>query len=162
MTREYPSIKRTFVKRERLKSFKDFKRICSRGERVRTKNFIIYALLNDLKLSRLGLTVSAKVTNSPGRSRIKRLLREFFRLNKILFTNQSSTDKSYELNPEETGPPATQSAPAGHIVPGFRANTLDVVIIAKKAVARNGLEVITEELPEALLKLNRLIAGRTV
>jgi RNase P protein component len=78
----------SFVKEERLKNSRDFKRVYSEGKRIRTKNFIVYALPNGLGLPRLGLAVSAKTANSPGRSRIKRLLREFFRLNKTCFVKQ--------------------------------------------------------------------------
>ena len=78
----------SFVKEERLKNSRDFKRVYSKGRRIRTKNFIVYALPNGLGLPRLGLAVSAKAANSPGRSRIKRLLREFFRLNKACFIKQ--------------------------------------------------------------------------
>ncbi|MEE9542479.1 MAG: ribonuclease P protein component [Thermodesulfobacteriota bacterium] len=156
MAKERPITEYTFKKKEKLKNSRDFKRVCFGGERVKTRNFIVYALLNNLGLPRLGLTVSAKTANSPNRSRIKRLLREFFRFNKILFTNQSS-----ELSPGEPSPPVTLSAPAGHVVPGSQTNTLDVVIIAKKAAARDGLKATTEELSGALTKLNRLIANRS-
>ena len=144
----------SFAGKERLKSPRDFKRVCSRGKRIRTENFIIYALPNDLGLPRLGLTVSAKTANSPGRSRIKRLLREFFRLNKACFTIKAISNKEKTLTP-----PFTPYAPAGHAVstghdmPGSKANALDVVISAKGPAARLGLKDVEEELAPVLLKI---------
>jgi ribonuclease P protein component len=40
---------------------------------------------NGRVLTRLGITVSKRIGNSVKRNRVKRLIREFFRLNKALF-----------------------------------------------------------------------------
>jgi RNase P protein component len=104
----------SFTKEERLKSPRDFKRVYSRGKRVRTRSFVVYALPNGFQYPRLGLSVSARTANSPGRARIKRLLREFFRLNKTRF----STPR--EL-PAATG--ATRATGASRRVPPGKSKT---------------------------------------
>jgi len=60
----------------------DFQKARKGGKRSFTKNFIIYSLPNGLGTNRLGITASAKVGNAVKRNRVKRLLREFFRLNR--------------------------------------------------------------------------------
>ncbi|BCA81213.1 hypothetical protein AOP6_3000 [Desulfuromonas sp. AOP6] len=47
----------------------------------RTKYFIVYQASNDKKLKRLGITASRKIGNAVLRNHIKRLIRQFFRLN---------------------------------------------------------------------------------
>ncbi len=157
----------SFTKKERLQSPGDFKRVCTKGKRVRTRCFVVYALPNGDKNPRLGLTVSARTANSPGRARIKRLLREFFRLNKALFS--LATEASSKVPPEE-GRTALRELPAHsdkHAVsapPGLPAGparstghtgALDVVISVKTPAATLGLKDVEEKITEALSKLNR-------
>jgi ribonuclease P protein component len=173
-----------FTKQERLKNFQDFKRVYSGGKRLKTRNFIIYVLPNDLGWPRLGLAVSAKITNSPGRSRVKRLLREFFRLNKACFTDRASHGlprntpgcvgrNRYEASLKRPNPPygikiiskkeETQPiTPTGRVMPteddglGFKTGALDVVISLRNPVPAFGLKEIREELAGALLKTKNL------
>ena len=72
----------SFGKHERIKKRKDFLRIYEDGVRVNSKNFIVILSRNQAGNKRLGITVTKKVGNAVKRNRIKRLLREFFRLNK--------------------------------------------------------------------------------
>lgn len=78
-------VKQTFGKHERIRKRRDYLRVYQNGYRVNSKNFIIILSENRLGVKRLGLTVSKKAGNSVKRNRIKRLLREFFRLNKNRF-----------------------------------------------------------------------------
>jgi len=80
----------SFTREERLLKKKDFLSVRKKGIRLLTRSFIVFALKDDHGLKRLGLAVSAKVGPSVRRNRIKRLLREFFRLNKNIFPE--STD----------------------------------------------------------------------
>ena len=74
---------RFFLKKhERLRRRKDFELAFRYGSRRHTKNFTIILKPNGLKFSRLGVTVGKKVGNAVKRNRVKRYLREFFRLHK--------------------------------------------------------------------------------
>jgi ribonuclease P protein component len=72
----------SFQPEERVRKRKDYLRIYDQGKRVYTRNFTIITCTNSDENRRLGTAVGKKVGNSVKRNRIKRLLREFFRLNK--------------------------------------------------------------------------------
>jgi ribonuclease P protein component len=69
-------------KQERLRSSKDFRLALRYGNRLHTEHFTVILRPNALPTSRLGVTVSKKVGNAVKRNRVKRYLREFFRLHK--------------------------------------------------------------------------------
>jgi ribonuclease P protein component len=74
-----------YPKNERLLNRKDFVNL-NRGEkRHLTEHFTVIFKENGLGISRLGITVSKKIGKAVKRNRIKRLIREFFRLNKKIF-----------------------------------------------------------------------------
>ena len=75
----------TFPKILRIRKKKDFYAVYSEGKKYYTENFIIYIRENGLSYPRLGITVTRKYGKAVRRNRMKRLLREFFRLNKKLF-----------------------------------------------------------------------------
>jgi ribonuclease P protein component len=72
----------TFGKDERIRKRQDYLRIYEQGGRIYSKRFTIILCRNSSGIRRLGMTVSKKTGNAVQRNRIKRLLREFFRLNK--------------------------------------------------------------------------------
>lgn len=72
----------TFGKAERVRKRQDYDRIYAQGIRRHSRRFTLILCPNPLGVRRLGVTVSKKVGNAVARNRIKRLLREFFRLNK--------------------------------------------------------------------------------
>jgi ribonuclease P protein component len=97
---------------EKIKKSPDFVAIYKKGARKESPHFKIALLANDLPWSRLGITVSKKTGSSVQRNYIKRCLREYFRLHKLLlpaasdlvFTAKSGadhlkyTDMAIELN----------------------------------------------------------------
>jgi len=84
----------SFTKKERLLKKQDFIDAAKKGKKFYTKNFTIFIKPNKLGIRRLGLSVSRKVGRAVKRNRIKRLLREFFRLNKELFPPSSDVSMS--------------------------------------------------------------------
>lgn len=75
----------SFPKQERLLNRKDFVNLNRLGKKYHTKHFIIILKKNGSGINRLGITVSKKIGNAVKRNRVKRFLREFFRLNKSRF-----------------------------------------------------------------------------
>ncbi len=73
-----------FRKKERLLKRGEFQQVFDKGEQYGNYQFKIYALLNDVSMSRLGLVVGKKFGNAPRRNRFKRIFREAYRLNKSL------------------------------------------------------------------------------
>ena len=65
----------------RLKKNEDFRRIYKKKRSMANKLLIIYILENKYEYNRIGFTVSKKVGKSVIRNRVKRILRESYRLN---------------------------------------------------------------------------------
>ncbi len=72
----------SFTKEYRLLKRHDFLELSKNGKRVVNTDFIIIAAPGVTGRTRLGITVSKKVGCAVIRNRIKRLAREFFRLNR--------------------------------------------------------------------------------
>ena len=70
------------TKKERLLNRTDFVNLNRSGKRYHTRHFLVILKKNGLGITRLGVTVSKKTGNAVKRNRTKRLIREFFRLNK--------------------------------------------------------------------------------
>ena len=75
-------IPHTFGQKERIRKRQDYQRIYDQGVRRHSRRFTIILCPNPTGVRRMGMTVSKKVGNAVQRNRVKRLLREFFRLNK--------------------------------------------------------------------------------
>lgn len=63
-----------------IKENSDFKRLYYRGKSVVKKNVAVYFRKNRFSYNRLGITVSPKVGNAVLRNRIKRIIKENYRL----------------------------------------------------------------------------------
>ena len=72
----------SFKKYERLLKGSEFLDVSLNGKKGHTKNFVVIFKTNGKDSSRIGITIRKRVGNSVKRNRIKRLIREFFRLNK--------------------------------------------------------------------------------
>jgi ribonuclease P protein component len=73
----------TFRKAERISRRKEFLEIYRKGKRLDTRNFTLILSRNNTGGNRLGISIGKKAAKKAvARNRIKRLLREYFRLNK--------------------------------------------------------------------------------
>ena len=74
---------------ESLKSSIDFKRVYKNGISKANRYLIMYICKNDSlpDKNRLGISVSKKVGNSVVRHRVKRLIKESYRLNEEMFNS---------------------------------------------------------------------------
>ena len=72
----------SFTKADRILKRSEFIALSKSGRRVQDANFIAYFLPAQFNQSRLGVTITKKVGQAVERNRIKRLVREFFRLNR--------------------------------------------------------------------------------
>jgi ribonuclease P protein component len=72
----------SFTKADRILKRREFVALSKSGQRVQNDDFIAYFLPARLGQSRLGITVTKKVGQAFERNRIKRIVREFFRLNR--------------------------------------------------------------------------------
>lgn len=64
-----------------LKNNREFRRVYNRGKSVIMPSIVVYKLPTSQPLTRIGFTVSNKIGNAVCRNRIRRRLREAFRLN---------------------------------------------------------------------------------
>lgn len=74
--------KYSFRPHERIRCSADFQRVKNAGKRAKTRHFGLNFIPNDLDYHRLGLVVQKRFWCAAKRNRIKRVTREWFRLNK--------------------------------------------------------------------------------
>ena len=72
----------SFKKEDRILKRSEFLELTQIGRRLQNDCFIVFFKPGKLDGSRLGVTVTRKVGKAAQRNRIKRLVREFFRLNR--------------------------------------------------------------------------------
>ena len=77
-----------YRKTERITNKSRFKEIYDQGVWRSSQHFTTITCVNTQGIIRLGITVTKKVGNAVKRNKIKRLIREFFRLNKNLFPDK--------------------------------------------------------------------------
>jgi ribonuclease P protein component len=73
-----------FPRRERIRLKREFDLLFRRGRAFRWPELTVRAMPNDRRCSRLGLSVGKRCGNAVRRNRIKRVLREAYRLNRQL------------------------------------------------------------------------------
>ena len=70
-----------------LKNNRDFVNVYTSGRSYANKYLVIYTLKNNSDRNRLGISVSKKVGNSVVRHRLKRLIKESYRLHEKIFNS---------------------------------------------------------------------------
>jgi len=78
-----------------LRKKSEYSNVYQHGKRVHGKNFSLIAAPNKTDHNRLGISIHGQLRGAVKRNRIKRIIREFFRLNK-LFTQELGYT-SYDL-----------------------------------------------------------------
>lgn len=81
----------SFGKVHRISKESDFARIKREGKRKVSRSFILLQIRNGLSVSRIGIIVTRKVGKANIRNRWKRYVREFYRLNKKLFPEDTDS-----------------------------------------------------------------------
>ncbi len=101
----------------------DFQRTTGAGRRISSRHFLVFLLdRGDAGRTRLGITVTRKVGNAVRRNRIKRLVREWFRL------------RTYELGASDLVVIAKRSIPPDLTLAEVRAD-LDARLCAGESPA---------------------------
>jgi ribonuclease P protein component len=78
-----------------LRKKSEYDRVYRHGKRVYGENFSLILLPNDLAHNRLGISIHGQLRGAVKRNRIKRIIREFFRLNRCFL--QEKNPESQEL-----------------------------------------------------------------
>ena len=76
----------SFKKADRILKRNEFIQLSKFGRKLHNQDFIVIFAPGHFGRSRLGITVTRKVGNAVKRNRIKRLVREYFRLNRHLLS----------------------------------------------------------------------------
>lgn len=88
----------------RIKKNTDYQTVFKKGKQISGRGVILYYSKNSAQDTRVGIIVSKKVGNAVVRNRIKRIIREIFRLNWpdiksgydiIIITRKSIREKSF-------------------------------------------------------------------
>ena len=72
---------------ESLRNNRDFVNVYESGKSYANKYLVVYTLKNGSDINRLGISVSKKVGNSVVRHRLKRLIKESYRLHEKVFNS---------------------------------------------------------------------------
>ncbi len=68
-------------KKYRLRKNIEFKRVYNKGKNYWNRNLILYVRKNGLEETRLGITITKKIGNAVTRNKIRRRMKEIYRLN---------------------------------------------------------------------------------
>ena len=79
------SLPKTYLLRKKS----EFDNVYLRGKRVHGENFSLILLQNNLEHNRLGISIHGQLKGAAKRNRIKRIIREFFRLDRRFLQEKS-------------------------------------------------------------------------
>jgi len=88
---------------ESLKKNIEFKKVFTRGKWIKGKYVVIYFLRNSVAINNLGIAVSKKIGCSVERNRIKRLIRECYRLNERRIVTGNNIVILWKSNQKDIG-----------------------------------------------------------
>ena len=74
-------------KKFRLRKNMEFKKVYTGGKNYWNRNLILYVRINKLEESRLGITITKKIGNAVVRNKIRRRIKEIYRLNSYRIKN---------------------------------------------------------------------------
>lgn len=89
-----------------LRKSREFNQVYRSGRRLRGEGFAVIYMPNKQQQNRLGISVQRKVGNAVRRNRVKRIIREVFRLNRERFP--SHADIVITVRPEFSVKSATE------------------------------------------------------
>jgi ribonuclease P protein component len=75
----------------RLRSNMEFRKVYNKGKNYWNRNLILFVKKNDLGYTRVGYSITKKIGNSVVRNRIRRQMKEIYRL------NFDQVEKGYDL-----------------------------------------------------------------
>lgn len=76
----------SFKKKDRILKRREFLQLKRDGKKIQDRNFIVIYSEGRVEKNRIGITVSKKLGNAVKRNKIKRLIREHFRMNRDKIT----------------------------------------------------------------------------
>jgi ribonuclease P protein component len=76
-----------------LRKKREFNKVYQQGKRVHGENFSLIVMSNNSGHNRLGISIHGQLKGAAKRNRIKRIIREFFRLNKSFLQEKSTRSK---------------------------------------------------------------------
>lgn len=96
----------SFKKADRILKRREFLELSKFGRRIQNEHFIAYFSPGQYNRSRLGVTVTKKVGGAVTRNKLKRFVREFFRLNRYKLSgkwdiNIIAKKEAAEISPEK-------------------------------------------------------------
>jgi len=105
-----------FHSRERLRTDREFREVVRKGERVSTPHYTVYRDSRGGGLRQVGVSAGKRAGGSVARNRVKRLLREFYRLHKGVFPVGTRTVLVVRTPPEG----AALSTVCSELLPAIR------------------------------------------
>ena len=81
-----------FTYNEKIREKKDFDKLFVNGKKSTSNLFIIYVCPNNLEFNRLAISIKRHIAKAVDRNRMKRLVREIFRLNKHTIFGANKND----------------------------------------------------------------------